>query len=109
MTVNEVTRNNIARLNSDGSTDLGFGAGVSGANKEINCMAVQSDAKVLIGGRFTSVNDMPKQRIAAINSDGSTDPVFGTDPSGPDDLVTSVAIQCDGKVLIGDTLRPSAA
>ena len=54
----------------------------------------------MIGGRFTQVGGTPINRIARLNSDGSLDTTF--DPgSGPTDRVYALAVQEDGKVLIG--------
>src|SRR5687767_14060910 len=42
-------RNNIARLNADGTLDPGFNPDV---NNIFYCVAVQADGKILIGGEF---------------------------------------------------------
>ncbi|MEZ4947520.1 MAG: T9SS type A sorting domain-containing protein [Cyclobacteriaceae bacterium] len=91
--------NSIARINADGSLDLTFDPG-SGSNREIYSIAIQSDNKVLIGGGFTDYNGTQINRIARLNSDGSLDETF--DPGlGADNRVSSIAIQPDGKILIG--------
>ena len=100
-TVNGVTRNGIARLNSDGSLDTSFQNGLAGANSGVYSMAVQSDGKVLIGGVFTTVNGVTRNRIARLNSDGSLDASFQNVLIGGNGTVNSVALQSDGKVLIG--------
>jgi uncharacterized delta-60 repeat protein len=98
-TVNDTTRNRIARLNSDGSLDTSFNPG-TGANTWVYSIALQPDGKMLIGGWFTTVNGISRNRIARLNSDGSLDTSFnpGTGANNP---VYSVALQLDGKVLIG--------
>jgi uncharacterized delta-60 repeat protein len=68
--VNGVGRNNIARLNNDGTLDTGFNPG-SGANGNINTIAVQPDSRVLIGGEFASVNGQTVNRIARLDPDGT--------------------------------------
>jgi hypothetical protein len=45
-------RNNIARLNADGTLDEGFNPNASGI---VMCVAVQADGQILLGGFFTSV------------------------------------------------------
>src|SRR5205814_1510611 len=91
-------RNGIARINSDGSLDSSFDPG-SGANNEVDGIAVQDDGKILIGGLFTTYNGTARNRIARINSDGSLDPSF--DPgSGANNPVFSLALQPDSKVLV---------
>ncbi len=54
----------------------------------------------MIGGCFSSYNGRSRNRIARLNSDGSLD--TGFDPgTGADNWVQSVAVQSDGKILIG--------
>ena len=67
----------------------------------MNSVAVQSDGKVLIGGGFTTYNGTSRGYVARLNSDGSLDTGFLATGAGADNLVTSVAVQSDGKVLIG--------
>jgi uncharacterized delta-60 repeat protein len=97
--INGINRNRIARLNSDGSLDMGFNPG-AGVNDVIFPMAVLPDGKILIGGNFTSYNGAPRNGIARLNSDGSLDTSF--DPgSGAVTQITVIAVQPDGKILIG--------
>jgi uncharacterized delta-60 repeat protein len=96
-------RNRIARLNANGSLDTGFNPG-SGANNEVNSIALLADGKLLIGGNFSSFNDSSRHGIARLNTDGSLDINF--DPgSGVDGSVLSIALQADGNVFIGGTIR----
>ena len=63
-------------------------------------MAVQPDGKILIGGYFTSVGGVSRNKIARLNADGTLDISF--DPGdGANNSVNSVALQSDGKILIG--------
>jgi uncharacterized delta-60 repeat protein len=100
-TVNGVSRSRIARLNADGTLDSAFGDGLSGADGEVRCLAVQSDGKVLIGGSFGMINGVSRNRIARLNADGSVDGDFGNGLSGANNSVFCLALQSDGKVLIG--------
>jgi uncharacterized delta-60 repeat protein len=56
----------IARLNADGSLDLSFDPG-TGADDHVASISVQSDGKVIIGGRFTSIDGTARNRIARLN------------------------------------------
>jgi len=100
-TVNGVSRNRIARLKPDGSLDESFLHGLSGANGSVDCLAVQADGKVLIGGSFATVNGVSRNRIARLNPDGSLDETFLNGLSGANGWVHCLAVQADGKVLIG--------
>jgi uncharacterized delta-60 repeat protein len=64
--VNDTDRGRIARLNADGSLDTTFQNGMSGANALARAVGRQPDGKVLIGGDFTSVNDVPASYFARL-------------------------------------------
>jgi uncharacterized delta-60 repeat protein len=96
--INEVERNRIARLNPDGSLDTTFNPG-AGPNTGVRCLALQPDGKILIGGVFTSVNGIPRGRLARLNADGSLDASFNCG-EGASEVVRWVAPQADGKVLV---------
>jgi uncharacterized delta-60 repeat protein len=92
-------RNRIARLSADGSLDTSF-APVSGADNSIRGMALQPDGRLLIGGQFSTFDGAGRAGIARLMPDGTLDLSFepGT---GTDEEVRSVAVQTDGKILIG--------
>ena len=82
-----------------GDLDPTFNPG-TGANNTVFVIAVQSDGKILIGGLLTTYNDVGRNRIARLNPDGSLDATF--DPGvGADERVFAIAVQGDGKILIG--------
>lgn len=96
------TRNNLARLNPDGSLEstATFNPG-SGVNGRVNSIAVQADGKILIAGDFTSVSGEARNRIARLNADGSLESTATFDPGGgPNAFVRSVVLQPGGKILI---------
>lgn len=99
---NGTSRNNIARLNSDGSIDNSHNQG-SGFNDRVYSIAIQDDGKIICGGTFTSFNGNTHNRIVRLNPDGSLDNSFdtGTGFEGYNRKVFSVAIQDDGKILVG--------
>ncbi|MES2731356.1 MAG: T9SS type A sorting domain-containing protein [Bacteroidota bacterium] len=74
-TYNGKTANRIARLNVDGSVDTTFHVG-TGANFNVYTLALQSDGKILVGGDFTSFNNVAVRRIVRLHSNGSLDTTF---------------------------------
>jgi len=98
-TYNGTARNRIARLNTDGSLDVAFNPGV-GADDIVRSFALQPDGKVLIGGDFESYNGTARNRIARLNADGGLDGNFNPG-TGANNIVSNLALQPDGKVLIG--------
>ncbi len=101
-----VSRNNIARLNPDGSVDAAFNPN---ANGQISTMKLQADGRIVLGGAFTTIGGTPRNRLARINSDGTLDSTF--DPSA-NAVVNALALQADGKILVGGaftTLKSTVA
>jgi uncharacterized delta-60 repeat protein len=92
--------NTIYRLNANGSRDSSFNPAAVGYGR-FSSIVAQTDGKVLISGTFTTVNVTNRNCIARLNDDGSLDSSFNPG-AGPNNLaVTCVAVQSDGKVLIG--------
>ena len=76
-TLNAEPFTGVARLNSDGSTDRGFRVRLEDKHASVALsVAVQPDARVLIGGLFTAVNGIPCTYFARLNPDGSVDESF---------------------------------
>ena len=99
-TYNGTAANKIIRLNSDGSIDTSFVSGTGFDNGHIYSIVFQSDGKILLGGYFSSYNGTSANRIIRLNSDGSIDTSF-VSGTGFNHQVESIAIQSDGKILLG--------
>src|SRR5258707_458735 len=86
----------------DPSFDPGIGVTTGGT---VNAVAVQSDGKIVLGGSFSLYNGVARNRLARINSDGSLDSSFnpgaGANGGNPNATVNALAVQSDGKILIG--------
>lgn len=100
---NGTTRNGIARLFSDGTLDTSFNPG-SGPNTfgsiSAECIAIQSDGKIIVGGNFQQYNGTSINRIVRINTNGTIDNTFSVG-SGFNNAVYSLSIQSDGKIIAG--------
>src|SRR5438105_2866714 len=92
-TVLGVARNNIARLNPDGTLDTAFNPN---ANSIVRSIALQADGKILAGGAFTSIGGQTRNRIARL--DATTGLADSFDPNANSDAV-SITVQADGKIL----------
>ncbi|MGI8786685.1 MAG: delta-60 repeat domain-containing protein [Pyrinomonadaceae bacterium] len=99
-----VDRINIARLNADGTLDMGFDPNPQ--NSGVFAITVQSDGKILIVGFFTTVGGVARNFIARVNADGTLDTAF--DPNSNAFSIATVAVQSDGKILIGGTFTTLA-
>ena len=77
-------------------------AGGEGVNGEVNAVVVQTDGKIVIGGRFTAVNGIPRNNIARLNADGSLDGAFSEEQAnGVNGQINALAIQPDGGIVVG--------
>src|SRR5258706_5418568 len=105
------------RLNADGTPDTTFGANGDGlvtvdfaAGQDFaSRVLVQADGKIVLGGRtYDAQQGTMLVDMARLNGDGSLDTSFGAAGDGratlgfrPGDGVTSLALQADGKLLVG--------
>jgi uncharacterized delta-60 repeat protein len=97
-----VTRNHIARLETDGRLDQTLTVPIDiGSFGFILATAVQADGKILFGGYFTAVNGIPRNNIARLNTDGTLDNVFNPNVTSSLGYVYAIAVQPDGKILVG--------
>jgi uncharacterized delta-60 repeat protein len=100
------TRHGLARLLTNGVVDLTFEAPAI-LGDEVHCLAVQPDGKILVGGEYAMFNHQPLPVIARLNPDGSLDPTFnaGTNLYGLDPTVDAIAVQADGRILVGGSFE----
>lgn len=97
---NDVTRNRMARLLTNGVLDTTFNPGV-GANASIRTLTVQRDGKILIGGFFDSVVHTNRSGIARLHYDGVLDESFNPGAAADVAAIYSIVIQPDDKILVG--------
>jgi uncharacterized delta-60 repeat protein len=106
-----LTRTGIGRLNADGSSDTGFSPPtVYGFySPAVQCLAVQPDGKILIGGGFSYVGGQSLQCVARLNPDGTLDTSFNSpnayNPDPVSTLANSLALQADGTILVCGSFR----
>ena len=102
-TVSGANYNRLVRLESDGTLDESFLYNLAGANAAVRTLINQTDNRVVIGGAFTTVDSVNRNRIARLNYDGSLDTGFNPG-SGPDNQVYSLAetwVSGQRKILLG--------
>ena len=92
----------LARLNSDGQLDPSFSCG-TGVDRGISDLILQFDNKILIGGSFTTYNGISANHIARLLPNGELDHSFKSG-GGADNTVLSIALQPNGKLLVGGEL-----
>jgi uncharacterized delta-60 repeat protein len=97
------TRNCLARVNSDGTLDTSFDPEPNGS---VMTILILPNNQIIIGGEFVTVQPNATTSavqcdfLARLNTDGSVD---GSYLINPLQSVSAVALQPDGKLLIGGT------
>ena len=81
-----------------GAIDSGFNP-VSGANDFVNAITLQSDGRVLLGGDFTLLNGLKRNRFARLNADGTVDNSLDIG-LGFNDSVKAIIAQPDGRIIV---------
>jgi uncharacterized delta-60 repeat protein len=102
----------LARFNTDGSVDSGFGNGGRvttdfGANRAdaATAVVIQADGKIIAGGFTLNNQGAPEFALARYNADGSLDSTFGTGGlvitifSGGGANLNALALQPDGEIV----------
>ena len=115
---NNSPRQGIIRLLADGTVDPNFAAVTmtcpqfpffsSGCGVAANPV-VDANGKIIIAGDFIAVNGVSRTCVARLNPDGTLDQTFNPSGFTPYGLnggtpfpIRGVAIQSDGKIVIGD-------
>jgi uncharacterized delta-60 repeat protein len=101
---NDVSRLHLARVNSDGSLDSTL-VPTDGIDGRVNDFQLQPDGKMIVGGDFTEIQGTARNCLARLNADGSLDNTYdigsGAEKVGDLPRVATVAVQLDGKSLVG--------
>jgi|GEM_PF-3552463 len=101
-----ITVNNILSINSDGSRDTTFETG-DGFNNVVYAIAQQTDGKTIVGGKFTNYQQTLQSNLIRFNTDNSIDTSFNIGSgffysyNGTQGIIKSIAIQTDGKIMVG--------
>lgn len=92
--------NRIVRLYGDGRVDPDFSIG-NGFDDDVSAMAIQSDGKIILGGKFLNYNGIVANRIVRINYDGSTDNRFLSGTGFSAGAVQKIKADRSGAIMIG--------
>jgi len=96
-------RNAIGRLQSSGTLDFFFNPGASASPNSafISALATQPDGKILVAGFFSALGGFSRTNIGRLNASGFLDSSFNAGPGSGLQNISSLAVQPDGKILIG--------
>jgi uncharacterized delta-60 repeat protein len=100
-TFNGTTIFSVFRLNSNGTLDTGFVTPSHIGNSWYSVL-IQSDGKILLGGEYNTFNNITINYLVRLNSNGTMDTAFtANDGAGADFFASTMAIQSDGKIVVG--------
>lgn len=97
------SQNHLMRFNSDGTIDNSFNIG-TGFDSHPEVIRLQSDGKILAGGDFSEYSGSSANGIVRLNSNGTIDTTFLSSSAFNYNItgrVRDIAIQDDGKILVG--------
>lgn len=70
------------------------------ANAEINCLLPLPNGKLLVGGAFSRIGNLPRRCIALLNEDGTVDTSYDLG-SGANGHVWALSASGDGSLYVG--------
>ena len=97
-------------IKATGEVDPTFNAAVqNGLKGSVVTIVKQADGKILVGGQFTVANNFGSVSIVRLNPDGTVDQTFKAPDfyslsagySSSASSIQSIAVQADGKILVG--------
>jgi uncharacterized delta-60 repeat protein len=92
-----LTRNNLARLLTNGIPDLSY---QPSATAPVQSVFLQGDGKSVWGGSFINLDGAMYDHIGRLNSNGTADPGFNG-LEGPNSTVYAVTEDADGDIYVG--------
>lgn len=108
---NSVAVGKIAKIKSNGTLDNTFNSGGSGfSGGDVTSMLLLSNGKIIVGGSFRSYNNVSDiTGYVRLNSNGSADTSFKTTADFYFSKTSSLALQSDGKIIVGGLSYTSAS
>lgn len=100
------TANKMCRIKENGDVDSSFCNNlVGGFDNVITNIKIQSDGKIVVGGKFTSCSGSTVKKIARLEATGLLDINFNNSSVGPDGDVNVIVIENTGKIYVGGSFN----
>ncbi|MWB93616.1 calcium-binding protein [Flavobacterium sp. GA093] len=91
----------LAKINTDGSLDIGFLSSDVGFNNSVFKVLSLADNGKMVFGSFTKFNGSPVYRIARLTNDGKLDTSYNLNKSGANNFIKTAVQQLDGQLVLG--------
>lgn len=95
-------RSNLGRFHTDGTLDTNF---VPSIIPQVTSLALQPDGKILVGLYSDSIWTQTANDLLRLNPDGSIDTGFNPRVNAGGNGVYCIAVQADGKILVGGIIH----
>lgn len=93
----------LGRLTSTGAVDATFAPKIQ-APGSVEALVRQPDGQLIVGGDFTEYNGVVTHNLARLSAAGAFDAAFAAATPAVSELVKALALQADGKLLVGTTV-----
>jgi uncharacterized delta-60 repeat protein len=90
----------LGRLTSTGAIDAAFTPKIQNPGV-VTALARQADGRLLVGGYFSEFSGAPVHHLVRLSATGTLDAAFAAAAQPTLGQVTALALQADGKVLVG--------
>ncbi|MBX2977677.1 MAG: delta-60 repeat domain-containing protein [Flavobacteriales bacterium] len=103
--VNGQPKVRMARLHADGTVDTSFDIG-AGFNGYVQCLLPLPNGGVVVGGSFTTVDNVARNGLALLSADGTLDMDF--DPMSSalyPCTIGNLVLDADGRLLVGGAFQ----
>ncbi len=97
--INGIEYNHIFRVTATGEIDTTFNIG-SGFNNAVNTIFLDASGKIIVGGAFNNYKNLSVTKLIRLDTNANIDLNYGQG-SGFDNVINSINIQNDGKILLG--------
>lgn len=94
-------KNNLVRLNTDGTVDPSFNTVGTGPSNSVQDMILMPDGRILIAGNFVEYDGIQTYFIARLMPDGTLDLSFNIPPNTINGAVLAIELHDQHKVLAG--------
>ncbi|MDP5198211.1 T9SS sorting signal type C domain-containing protein [Flavobacterium sp. DG2-3] len=91
----------LAKIDSEGEHDIAYlSSGIGFDNSVFSVLPLPSQ-KTIVGGNFNKFNGRLVSKITCLLEDGSMDASFNAGNSGANNVIKTIVLQADGKVVVG--------
>lgn len=96
--VNGIPRRGVARITASGAVDQKFDSG-EGPSSAVGAIAIQSDGRIVVGGRFSTFAGQPQRYLARLEQNGALDMNYRPVIAGG--IVSTLHVLPDDRLLVG--------